>query len=139
MEDIEDFHRLLLYIIVAICIFVLALLVWIDAALQRSAPIRLPARRITTRCWKWPGPCIPVIILVVIAIPSFKLLYYEAEIPKPDVTIKAIGKQWFWTYEYPGTDGNFQFMTRIGLSRRRRRPRRTSRACWAWTIRSTCR
>jgi cytochrome c oxidase subunit 2 len=51
---------------------------------------------------------VPVIILVVIAIPSFKLLYYEADMPKPDVTIEAIGKQWFWTYQYPKA-GNFQF------------------------------
>jgi cytochrome c oxidase subunit II len=50
----------------------------------------------------------PVVILVVIAIPSFKLLYYEADIPPSDVTIKAIGKQWFWTYEYQ-TNGDFQF------------------------------
>jgi len=52
---------------------------------------------------------IPVIILVVIAIPSFKLLYFEAAIPKPDITIRAIGKQWFWTYEYPGQAANFTF------------------------------
>jgi cytochrome c oxidase subunit 2 len=55
-----------------------------------------------------------VIILVVIAIPSFKLLYYEAEIPPPDLTIEAIGKQWYWTYAFPGA-GNFQFDS-LGLS-----------------------
>ena len=58
---------------------------------------------------------IPVIILVVIAIPSFKLLYYEAEIPTPDVHIRAIGKQWFWTYEYPGADAGFTYDS-LGLS-----------------------
>ena len=58
---------------------------------------------------------IPVIILVVIAIPSFKLLYFEADMPKPDVTIKAIGKQWFWTYEYPGAQAGFTFDS-LGLS-----------------------
>jgi cytochrome c oxidase subunit 2 len=57
---------------------------------------------------------LPVVILVVIAIPSFKLLYYEADIPPSDVTIKAIGKQWYWTYEYP-TKGDFQFDS-LGLS-----------------------
>jgi cytochrome c oxidase subunit II len=56
---------------------------------------------------------VPVIILVIIAIPSFKLLYYEADMPKPDLTIKAIGKQWFWSYEYPKT--NFTFDS-LGLS-----------------------
>jgi cytochrome c oxidase subunit 2 len=55
-----------------------------------------------------------VIILVIIAIPSFKLLYYEATIPKPDVHLKVIGKQWFWTYQYPD-DGNFQFDS-LGLT-----------------------
>jgi cytochrome c oxidase subunit 2 len=49
-----------------------------------------------------------VIILVIIAIPSFRLLYFEAEIPKPDVTIQAIGRQWYWTYAYP-KEGGFQF------------------------------
>ncbi len=55
----------------------------------------------------WTG--IPVIILVLIAIPSFRLLYLEADIPKPDVTIKAIGHQWYWSYEYPG----FSFESRM--------------------------
>jgi cytochrome c oxidase subunit 2 len=56
---------------------------------------------------------VPVIILVIIAIPSFKLLYYEADIPKPDLTIEAIGKQWFWSYQYPNQ--KFQFDS-LGLS-----------------------
>ena len=51
---------------------------------------------------------IPVIILVVIAIPSFRLLYFQDVIPPADMTIKAIGKQWYWTYEYPD-HGNFTF------------------------------
>jgi cytochrome c oxidase subunit 2 len=51
---------------------------------------------------------VPVAILVAIAIPSFRLLYFEDTIPKADLTIKAIGKQWYWTYEYPD-QGNFTF------------------------------
>ena len=51
----------------------------------------------------------------VIAVPSFRLLYFEAVIPKADVTIKAIGKQWFWTYEYPGADAGFSYDS-LGLS-----------------------
>jgi cytochrome c oxidase subunit 2 len=58
---------------------------------------------------------IPVIILVFIAVPSFRLLYFEAVIPKPDVTIKAIGKQWFWSYEYPGSAAGFTYDS-LGLS-----------------------
>jgi cytochrome c oxidase subunit 2 len=51
---------------------------------------------------------IPICILVVIAIPSFRLLYDQLDIPKPDLTIKAIGHQWYWSYEYPD-NGNFTF------------------------------
>jgi cytochrome c oxidase subunit 2 len=51
---------------------------------------------------------VPICILVVIAIPSFRLLYNQLDIPKPDLTIKAIGHQWYWSYEYPD-NGNFTF------------------------------
>ena len=137
MEQIEDFHRLLLYIITAICLFVLALLVWIVDPLQRSAPIRCRRKVHHNTLLEVAWTIIPVIILVVIAIPSFRLLYFEADIPKPDVTIKAIGKQWFWTYEYPGA-------TPASPSTRSAcptptPPRRASRACWASTTSSTCR
>ena len=51
---------------------------------------------------------VPVMILVVIAIPSMKLLYAQDVVPEADMTIKAIGKQWYWSYEYPD-HGNFAF------------------------------
>ena len=51
---------------------------------------------------------VPVVILFVIAIPSFQLLFLELDVPKPDLTIKATGKQWFWSYSYPD-NGNFEF------------------------------
>ena len=107
MEQIEDFHRLLLWIIVAVCLFVLALLVWIVVKYRAGAnpvPSKVHHNTLLEVAWT----LIPVIILVFIAVPSFRLLYFEAAIPKPDVTIKAIGKQWFWTYQYPD-NGNFQF------------------------------
>lgn len=100
MENIEDFHRLLLYIITAISLFVLALLLWVMVRYNRRTnptPSRTAHNTLLEVMWT----IIPVIILVIIAIPSFKLLYYEADMPKPDLTIKAIGKQWFWSYEYP--------------------------------------
>jgi cytochrome c oxidase subunit 2 len=113
MESIEDFHRLLFYIIVAICIFVLALLVWIVVRYRAGAnPVASKTHHNTLLEVAW--TIIPVIILVLIAIPSFRLLYLEHDIPKADVTIKAIGKQWFWTYQYPGS-GDFQFDS-LGLS-----------------------
>jgi cytochrome c oxidase subunit 2 len=58
----------------------------------------------------WTG--IPVLILIIIAIPSFRLLYNQLEIPKPDLTIKAIGHQWYWSYVYPD-NGNFTFDARL--------------------------
>jgi cytochrome c oxidase subunit II len=114
MEQIEDFHRLLVWIIVAVCVFVLALLVWIVIKYRAGAnpvPSKVHHNTLLEVAWT----LIPVIILVFIAVPSFRLLYFEAAIPKPDVTIKAVGKQWFWTYEYPGTQAGFTYDS-LGLS-----------------------
>ncbi|HSS14117.1 MAG TPA: cytochrome c oxidase subunit II, partial [Rhizomicrobium sp.] len=102
MEQIETFHTELFWIIVAVCLFVLALLVWIVIRYRAGAnavPSKVHHNTLLEVAWT----LIPVIILVVIAIPSFKLLYLDAAIPTPDVHLKAIGKQWFWTYEYPGS------------------------------------
>jgi len=113
MQQIETFHTELVWIIVAVCVFVLALLVWIVIRYRAGAnpvPSKVHHNTLLEVAWT----LIPVIILVFIAVPSFKLLYYEAEIPTPDVHLKAIGKQWFWTYEYPGT-GGFTFDS-LGLS-----------------------
>ena len=114
MEQIEDFHRLLVWIIVAVCLFVLGLLVWIVIKYRAGAnavPSKVHHNTLLEVAWT----LIPVIILVFIAVPSFRLLYFEAAVPKPDVTIKAIGKQWFWTYEYPGSAAGFTFDS-LGLS-----------------------
>jgi cytochrome c oxidase subunit 2 len=112
MENIEDFHRLLVWIITAISLFVLALLLWIMIRYNRRAnptPSKTTHNTLLEVMWT----VVPVIILVVIAIPSFKLLYYEADIPPAALTINAIGKQWFWSYQYP--KNNFQFDS-LGLS-----------------------
>jgi cytochrome c oxidase subunit 2 len=114
MEQIENFHTELLYIIIAVCLFVLALLVVVAIRFRASAnptPSKVHHNTLLEVAWT----IIPVIILVVIAVPSFKLLYFEAAIPKPDVHIKAIGKQWYWTYEYPGADAGFTYDS-LGLS-----------------------
>ena len=112
MERIESFHTGVFYIISLISLFVLGLLLWIIIRYNhRSNPVPGKVTHNTLLEVAW--TLIPVIILVVIAIPSFKLLYYEAEIPPPDLTIKAIGHQWFWSYQYPGS--NFQFDS-LGLS-----------------------
>jgi cytochrome c oxidase subunit 2 len=114
MEQIENFHTELLYIIVAVCLFVLALLVvvvWKFRAAKNPVPSKVHHNTLLEVAWT----IIPVIILVVIAVPSFRLLYFEAAIPKPDVQIRAIGKQWFWTYEYPGANAGFTYDS-LGLS-----------------------
>ncbi|MGD0144625.1 MAG: cytochrome c oxidase subunit II [Rhizomicrobium sp.] len=113
MARIEEFHTFVLYIITAVTLFVLALLVWIIIRYNKRAnpvPSKVSHNTLLEVVWT----VLPVVILVVIAIPSFKLLYYEAEIPPSDGTIKAIGKQWYWTYEYQ-TNGDFQFDS-LGLS-----------------------
>jgi cytochrome c oxidase subunit 2 len=107
MERIEWFHNLLLYIIVAISLFVLVLLLWIMVRYNQRAnptPSKVHHNTVLEVIWT----VVPVIILVLIAIPSFRLLYFEADIPTPDVFIRAIGHQWSWTYAFP-KDGNFQF------------------------------
>jgi cytochrome c oxidase subunit 2 len=114
MEQIASFHIELFYIITFVSLFVLALLGWIVWKYRASAnpvPSKVHHNTLLEVAWT----VIPIIILVVIAIPSFKLLYFEAVIPKPDVTFRAIGKQWFWTYEYPGQAANFTFDS-LGLT-----------------------
>jgi cytochrome c oxidase subunit 2 len=112
MQRIEDFHQFVFIIITAVCIFVLGLLVWIVIRYNAKAnpvPSQVSHNTLLEVLWT----LVPVLILVVIAIPSFKLLYYEMIIPPADVTIKAIGHQWNWSYEYPGP--NFQYDS-LGLS-----------------------
>jgi cytochrome c oxidase subunit 2 len=113
MQRIEAFNNGVSIIMVLVCLLVFGLLCWIIIRYNhRSNPVPGKTSHNTLLEVLW--TIVPVIILVAIAIPSFKLLYYEADIPKPDLTIRAIGKQWFWTYQYPG-NGNFQFDS-LGLS-----------------------
>jgi cytochrome c oxidase subunit II len=107
MERIEGFHTELLYIITFIAVFVLALLVWVIVRYnERANPkaSRTTHNTVVEIAWT----VVPVLILVAIVVPSFKLLYFEGDIQKPDMIIKAIGHQWYWSYEYP-TNGNFTF------------------------------
>ncbi len=114
MEQIENFHTELFWIITAVSLFVAALLVWIIIR-YRLATNPVPSKVHHNTLLEVAWTIIPVIILVVIAVPSFKLLYYEAAIPKADVHLRAIGKQWFWSYEYPGADAGFTYDS-LGLS-----------------------
>ena len=114
MEQIENFHSELFWIITAVSLFVLALLAVVVVKFRAKVnpvPSKVHHNTLLEVAWT----IIPVIILVVIAVPSFRLLYFEAAIPKPDVQIRAIGKQWFWTYEYPGANAGFTYDS-LGLS-----------------------
>ena len=107
MERIESFHTELLYIITAIAGFVLLLLIYVIVRFNERAnpkPSRTTHNTLVEVIWT----VVPILILVAIVIPSFKLLYFEGDIAKPDMIIKATGHQWYWTYEYT-TDGNFTF------------------------------
>ncbi len=106
MDDVIWFHDFLLWIIAAIALFVLALLVIIMIKFNaRANPVPSRTTHNTTIEVIW--TVVPVLILVTIAVPSFRLLFYQLNVPKADVTVKATGKQWFWTYSYP--DSKFEF------------------------------
>jgi cytochrome c oxidase subunit II len=97
---IHDFHDFLLVVITLITIFVLGLMVYICVKFRKSAnPNPSKTAHNTTLEVLW--TVIPVIILVVIAVPSFKLLYYGDRTPNPEMTLKVVGHQWYWSYEYP--------------------------------------
>ena len=106
MEDIVWFHDFLLWIIAAIALFVLLLLVVVMVRFNaRANPV--PSRTTHNTMIEVLWTVVPVLILVAIAVPSFRLLFYELKVPKPDVVVKATGKQWFWTYTYPDAKVEF--------------------------------
>jgi cytochrome c oxidase subunit 2 len=106
MDDIVWFHDFLLYIIGAITIFVLALLLIVIVKFNaRANPV--PSRTTHNPLLEVLWTIIPVAILVVIAIPSFRILFYQLNLPAADLTIKATGNQWNWTYTYP--DAKIEF------------------------------
>src|SRR4051795_197462 len=107
MDDIIWFHDFLVWVIVAITLFVLALLMIVVVKFNaRSNPTPSRTTHNTTIEIVW--TVVPIIILLVIAVPSFKLLYFTDRAAKPDMTLKVIGHQWYWSYQYPD-NGNFQF------------------------------
>ena len=99
-EQATDLHNLLLVIITLISLFVLALLVYTCLRFRESrnpVPSKTTHNTVIEVLWT----VIPVIILVVIAVPSFKLLYYMDRTDDTDMVVKVTGAQWYWTYEYP--------------------------------------
>lgn len=104
MERVNEFHNVLLYIIIVISAFVLALMAWIIIRYNKKrnpTPQKWSHNTLLEMVWT----AIPVIILLAIAIPSIRLLYYQDRVANPEMTIKAIGHQWYWSYEYPDHGG----------------------------------
>jgi cytochrome c oxidase subunit II len=119
MVEIIWFHDILLYIITAITLFVLALLLVIIVKFNAKAnPI--PSRTTHNTMLEVLWTVVPVLILTLIAVPSFRLLFTQLDIPPADVTVKATGKQWFWSYSYPDA-GDFEFDS-LMLSDKDRKP-----------------
>jgi len=105
-ERIITFHNILLLIITCITALVLALLVYVVLRFNARAnptPSRTTHNTLIEIIWTLG----PVLILLFIAILSFKDLFFQLNIPKADLTVKATGKQWFWSYTYP--DSKFEF------------------------------
>ena len=120
-HSIHSFYDLVTYIIIAIALFVLALMVYAMYAFSESrnpTPSRTTHNTLIEVIWT----VLPIIILVLIAVPSFKLLHLQYSYPKPDLTIKATGHQWYWSHAYPDL-GGFEFDTYMldsdGLKERR--------------------
>jgi cytochrome c oxidase subunit 2 len=107
MDSIASFHDYLFVIITIITLFVLALLIAVVVKFNAKAnpvPSKTTHNTLIEVAWT----LIPVLILVGVAVPSFRLLFQELDIPKADLTIKATGKQWYWSYAYPD-NGKFEF------------------------------
>jgi len=110
-QQIIDLHDLVLVIITLITLFVGGLLGWVMwryNANRNPVPSHTVHNTVLEIAWT----VIPVLILVIIAIPSFRLIYYEDRTYDPDLTIKVTGHQWYWEYTYPDK-GNIDFSSYI--------------------------
>jgi cytochrome c oxidase subunit II len=118
MDDIVWFHDLLLWVIGLITVFVLALLIIIMVRFNSRAnptPSRTTHNTLLEVLWT----VVPIIILVFIALPSFRILFFQLNTPPAELTIKATGKQWYWSYAYPD-NGNFEFDSLILTDKERK-------------------
>lgn len=107
MERVHDFHNLLLVVqfgIVALVVAVLAFIIVRFNAKRNPEPSRTAHNTVLEIVWT----AVPIVILVIIAIPSLKLLYYSNKAQDPEMTLKVTGHQWYWSYTYPD-HGDFAF------------------------------
>lgn len=99
-ESIHSFHDLVNAIIIAVTVFVLLLLLYVMYRFNARAnptPSKVTHHTLLEVAWT----VVPILILVAIAIPSFRLLHFQYSYPKADVTLKATGYQWYWEHSYP--------------------------------------
>jgi cytochrome c oxidase subunit 2 len=109
-DRIIELHDLVLVIITLITLFVGGLLIWVMIrynSRRNPVPTQTSHNTIIEILWT----VLPVLILVVIAIPSFRLIYYQDRTPDPDMTIKVTGHQWYWEFSYPD-QGNVDIESR---------------------------
>jgi cytochrome c oxidase subunit 2 len=110
-EHMDTFHNELLVIITLITIFVMGLLayvMWRFNARRHPIPSKTTHNTVLEVLWT----TVPILILVGIAVPSFKLLFYSQVTPHADMTLKVTGHQWYWSYEYPD-QGDFAFDSNV--------------------------
>jgi len=120
MDEIVTFHTILLWVIALITAFVLVLLAIIAVRFNaKSNPT--PSRTTHNAGLEIAWTVVPVIILVLIAIPSFRLLFFQLNMPPADLTVKATGRQWYWTYNYVD-NGKFEFDSVIVRDQAKLRP-----------------
>ncbi len=103
-HQIHSFHNFVLVIITLVTLFVLGLLAYIILKFNEKAnpePSKTSHNTMIEVIWT----IVPILILLVIAVPSFRLLFAQYTYPKPDLVIKATGNQWYWSYEYPDAGG----------------------------------
>lgn len=106
-EGIREFHDALLILISIITAFVMLLLLYVMVRFNaRANPV--PSKTAHNTLIEVIWTVVPVMILVGVAIPSFKLMYFADRTEEAEMTIKAVGHQWYWSYEYPD-HGNFTF------------------------------
>mgnify|MGYP003655067057 CR=1 FL=1 len=107
----HDFFILLTWLMTIVTVIVLLLLLYVLFRFSRKrnpTPSKTTHHTLLEIVWT----VAPVLILLIIAIPSFRLLYFADRVEDADMTLKIIGKQWYWTYEYPDS-GNFTFDSRL--------------------------
>jgi cytochrome c oxidase subunit 2 len=110
-EHMHSLHQLLLVIITIVTLFVMGLLLYTMIRFRASrhpTPSRTAHHTVLEVLWT----AVPILILVIFAIPSFKLLYFTDRAPKAEMTVKVVGHQWYWSYEYPD-NGDLKFDSNI--------------------------